>query len=57
MKSVAKILAPLSLVATVVPPLLFMLRAMSEGPMKAIMLGATVLWFVTAPFWLKGGAD
>jgi hypothetical protein len=57
MKSAAKILAPLSLVGTVLPPLLFLCRALNEGPMKAIMLAAAILWFVTAPFWLKGGAD
>lgn len=55
MKTAAKILAPLALVATIVPPVLFLCQAMGEGPMKATLLAATVVWFVTAPFWLKGG--
>jgi len=57
MKSIAKIIAPLSLVATIVPPFLFMIKAMEAGPMKLIMLIATVAWFVCAPFWLKGAED
>jgi hypothetical protein len=56
MNALAKILAPLALVATILPPLLFLGNAMSEGPMKAIMLVATIAWFVFAPFWMKGGA-
>ena len=57
MNAVAKILAPLALVATLLPPLLFLGHAMGEGPMKAIMLVATIVWFVFAPFWMKGGGD
>jgi hypothetical protein len=55
MNSAAKILAPLALMATIVPPVLFAFKAMGEGPMKATMLVATVVWFVFAPFWMKGG--
>ncbi len=50
-----KPLALLALAGTIVPPLLYLLRVLAEGPMKAIMLGSALLWFVTAPFWLKGG--
>ncbi len=57
MKTSAKILAPLALVATVVPALMFALRMLGEGPMKLTMLAATVIWFAAAPFWLKGGAE
>ena len=57
MKAFAKILGPLALAATIVPPLLFMLKAMSEGLMKATLLVAAVAWFVAAPFWLKGGEE
>ena len=55
MNAVAKILAPLALVATILPPLLFLFKTLGEGPMKAAMLVATIVWFATAPFWLKGG--
>jgi hypothetical protein len=55
MNTLAKFLAPLALVATILPPLLFLFKALGDGPMKAIMLAATILWFTTAPFWMKGG--
>jgi len=55
MNAIAKILAPLALVATILPPLLFLFKTLGEGPMKATMLVATIVWFATAPFWLKGG--
>ncbi|HNU98329.1 MAG: hypothetical protein KA191_04240 [Verrucomicrobia bacterium] len=57
MKTLAKILAPLALAATVVPPLLFLFKAMGEGPMKATMLGAAVVWFAFSPHWMKGGSQ
>ena len=55
MNTLVKFLAPLALVATILPPLLFLFKALGDGPMKAIMLAATILWFTTAPFWMKGG--
>jgi hypothetical protein len=57
MNAIAKLLAPLSLVATILPPVLFLFHAMSEGAMKVTMLAATIVWFVTAPFWMKGGGE
>lgn len=55
MNSAAKILAPLALVGTILPAVLFLFKAMGEGPMKTTMLIATVVWFVFAPLWMKGG--
>jgi hypothetical protein len=55
MKTAATLLAPLALVATIVPPVLFAFKLLGEGPMKAAMLVATIAWFAAAPFWLKGG--
>lgn len=57
MKPLAKILAPLALAATILPPVLFLFKALPEGPMKATMLVATVVWFVFAPHWMKGGSQ
>ena len=37
--------------------LLFLLKLLGEGPMKATMLGAAVVWFVMAPLWMKGGDE
>ena len=57
MNTISKILAPLALVGTLVPPLLFAFKVMGEGPMKLIMLASTILWFTTARFWMKGGGQ
>ena len=51
----AKVLGLLALAGTIVPPVLFLMESLSEEPMKMIMLVSTVVWFVTAPLWMKGG--
>lgn len=55
MTQVAKVLGLLSLAGTIVPSLLFLFHRMGEGPMKLVMLISTVVWFATAPLWMKGG--
>lgn len=55
MTRIAKILGLLSLAGTIVPPVLFLTQTLSEGTMKLVMLLSTVVWFVTAPLWMKGG--
>lgn len=57
MQSIARVLAPLALVGTILPPFLYLFKMMGDGPMKLIMLLATVVWFVFAPFWMKGGNE
>jgi hypothetical protein len=46
MKSIALPLGILALLGTNVPPL-------ADGPMKLAMLASTIVWFVTAPMWMK----
>ena len=57
MNTIAKILAPLALVATILPAVLNAFKAIEAGPMKLTMLIATIVWFAFAPFWLKGGGE
>jgi hypothetical protein len=57
MHTTAKIFAPLALVATILPAVLYAFRAIEDGPMKLTMLIAAVVWFAMAPFWLKGGSE
>lgn len=57
MNAIAKVLAAVALTGTILPPLLYLLKAMSEGPMKLAMLVATIVWFATAPFCMKGGGE
>jgi hypothetical protein len=51
------ILFPLGLAAlglVIVPPALFMTRTLTNLEMvKHLMLVGTLLWFGTAPFWMK----
>lgn len=54
---IARIVAPLALVATILPPVLFLFQAMGAEAMKGTMLIAAVAWFAAAPFWMKGGND
>ena len=51
-----KILGLIALGLTIVPPLLFLTGSMALPVMKGVMLGGCVLWFATAPFFMKGGA-
>ena len=57
MNSVAKVLAPLALAATLLPPVFYLLKIMGEGSMKLTMLVAAIVWFAAAPFWMKGGSE
>jgi hypothetical protein len=57
MHTIAKILAPLALVATILPAVLYAFKVMEAGPMKLTMLIAAVVWFALSPFWLKGGSE
>ena len=52
-KSVALPIGLLALVGTIVPPVLFLLHRIGEDPMKQIMLASCLVWFLTAPLWMK----
>ncbi len=53
MKNLAIILGAIALLGTIVPPTLFLMDGMAEGTMKLTMLIACVVWFVTAPVWMR----
>ncbi len=57
MKTAMKLLGLAALALTIVPPFLFMTKSLAEAAMKGIMLAGVVLWFVAAPFGMKGGAE
>jgi hypothetical protein len=52
-KTIARPIGYLSLLGTIVPPVLFMFHRMELAPMQAIMLVSCVAWFITAPLWMK----
>jgi hypothetical protein len=53
MNTIAKPIGLLALVGTIVPPFLFMLHKLEIGPMQNIMLVSCIVWFMTAPLWMK----
>jgi hypothetical protein len=55
MRLLARIVAPLSLLATLAAPLMFCADILEESAMKHVLLLATVTWFLAAPKWLRGG--
>lgn len=57
MKKAAMILGILALAMTVVPPVLFAIKSLPEPMMKHLMLAGCVLWFATAPAFMKGGSE
>ena len=57
MQTAAKIIAPLALLGTILPPVLYLFQALGAGAMKGAMLVAALAWFATAPYWMKGGSE
>jgi len=57
MQTAAKIIAPLALLATLLPPVLHLFHVLGAEAMKGTMLVAAIAWFATAPFWMKGGSE
>jgi len=53
LKRVAKPIGLLALVATIGPPVLFLFQYLSQGTMQAVMLVACIVWFITAPLWMR----
>jgi len=53
MKPIAIAIGALALLGTIIPPVLFLGGQMEQDPMKLIMLIACLIWFVSAPIWMK----
>lgn len=52
MRTVAKIVSWIALIAVIVPAFAYLGGKMTLESMKLWMLGATVAWFGTVPFWM-----
>lgn len=52
MKLFLKILSYLALAGIIVPAILYLAGNLEKPTMSNIMLGATILWFATVPFWM-----
>ena len=57
MQNTLKILGLIALGLTIVPPLLFVGGSVTLPAVKWLMAGGCVVWFGTAPFFLKGGSE
>lgn len=53
---VLPILSWLALIGIVFAPGLYLADQMTLAAAKKAMLAATILWFATAPFWMKHSA-
>ncbi|MFM8496588.1 MAG: hypothetical protein ACKOEM_13880 [Planctomycetia bacterium] len=53
MKTLACVFGLAALAGTIVPPALFLAKALPLEAVKQIMLVSTVVWFAAAPFWMK----
>lgn len=54
MKKLIAALAVIALGLTIVPGFLVLQGVVEFGVHKKLMLAGTILWFITAPFWLSG---
>ena len=52
MKLLATILSYVALFVMVICALLFLVKQVSLEQMKAMMLAATIVWFVSTPIWM-----
>ena len=53
MKSIALPIGLIALAGTIVPPALVLTGQMAPDPMKTTMLVSCIVWFVTAPMWMR----
>ncbi len=53
MKRVLKILSIIGLIMTIIPAFLVFTGVIDLAANKNWMFAGTVLWFVTAPFWMN----
>lgn len=53
----AKIISWLSLIAVIAPSIMFMAGRMELPQVKNVMLIATIVWFVSAYFWMWHKAE
>ena len=56
MTALLKLLSAVGLALTVVPAFLVFLAGAEWGTHALLMMVGTVLWFATAPFWMRDAA-
>jgi len=57
MKPLIPVVSIIGLALVIVPPIVYLAGAIDKSSMTSLMLVGTIVWFVTAPFWLGRKAD
>ncbi len=57
MKIAARIVSMVALAATILPALLFVADRLSLPEVKTWMTASMVVWYVSAPFWIRIKSD
>ena len=52
MKKLLPVVSVIALALVIAPSCLYLADVIDKPTMKLLMLAGTVLWFVSAPFWL-----
>ncbi|MEX0994231.1 MAG: hypothetical protein WD599_01805 [Balneolaceae bacterium] len=53
MKTVLKIISVIGLILTLLPSVLVFTRTITMDNHKSLMIAGMLLWFLSAPFWMK----
>ncbi len=53
MKPIAITVGTVALLGTIVPPMLFLAGSLGQDAIKLAMLVSCLVWFVTAPVWMR----
>ena len=57
MNKLLPIISLIGLLLVIVPACMYLGDSMDKSQMQTFMLAGTVLWFVTAPFWMGKKSD
>lgn len=52
MKKLIPLASAIALALVIIPACLYLADAIDKPRMQSLMLSGTILWFVSAPFWL-----
>lgn len=52
-RRILQVLSAVALVAVIAAPVAYLAGSLEKAPMMTWMLGSTVLWFATVPFWME----
>ena len=57
MKKALRLASWVALAGILIPPITYFNGTMTHDRLETVMLVATILWFVTTPFWMNDRSD